>query len=171
MFKRNIAVLSAVFILCAAPVYADAQAVPDAEEVEAVTSASVTDYYGDYGLEGDELMEAINTPSGSYVISTVNEDGTPLAGYFVFSMEKEGEDYYLLLGLADNQTRVNLERTGRGMALYAANPETDAPAQYAVSGARMDLELVTDEALVEKLNQTGYDTVMLCKVTDTRSLG
>ena len=171
MLKRIAVVLSAVFVLCAIPVSADEAAVPEPAEVEAVTSASVTDYYSDYRLEGDELMEAVNTPSGFYVISTANEDGTPLAAYFIFSMLKEGDDYYLQLGLAEHQTRINLNRTGEAMAVYAANPEEDAPARYAVSGARMSLELVTDEALVEKLNQADSDTVMFCKVTDVRPLG
>jgi hypothetical protein len=66
---------------------------------------------------------------------------------------------------------VNLERDKVAMALYAANPEEDAEAQYAVSGARMGLELVTDEKLVEKLNTSGYDTAMLCEVKWVKPLG
>ena len=141
------------------------------EEVEAVTHASVTDYYGDFGLSGDALMEAINTPAGSYVIATVNEDGTPQLGFFVYSMMKEGDTYYLALGLAENQTRENLERTGEAMAIYAANPGKYADAQYAVSGARMSLKLVTDEKLAEKLNTAGYDTTMFCEVEWAKPLG
>ena len=141
------------------------------EEVEAVTHASVTDYYGDFGLSGDALMEAINTPAGSYVIATVNEDGTPQLGFFVYSMMKERDTYYLALGLAENQTRENLERTGEAMAIYAANPGKDADAQYAVSGARMSLKLVTDEKLAEKLNTAGYDTTMFCEVEWAKPLG
>ncbi len=141
------------------------------EEVEAVTHASVTDYYGDFGLSGDALMEAVNTPAGSYVIATVNEDGTPQLGFFVYSMMKEGDTYYLALGLAENQTRENLERTGEAMAIYAANPGKDADAQYAVSGARMSLKLVTDEKLAEKLNTAGYDTTMFCEVEWAKPLG
>ena len=141
------------------------------EEVEAVTHASVTDYYGDFGLSGDALMDAVNTPAGSYVIATVNEDGTPQLGFFVYSMMKEGDTYYLALGLAENQTRENLERTGEAMAIYAANPGKDADAQYAVSGARMSLKLVTDEKLAEKLNTAGYDTTMFCEVEWAKPLG
>ena len=171
MQKKYIAVLSAALMAFFAPVSADSESVPDPVEVEAVSSASVMDYYADFGIEGDALMEAVNTPSGSYVVATVNEDGTPLAGYFVFTMAKDGDDYYVLLGLAENQTRLNLERTGKAMALYTVNPEEEAPAQYPVSGARMKLELVTDEELTAKLNTSDYDTVMLCRVTEIRSLG
>ena len=171
MFNRNAAVVLAACLFAAVPVSAASESIPEAVEVEAVSSASKSDYYGDYGIEGDELMEAVNSFSGSYVISTVNEDGTPLAAYFVYSMAKDGDEYYLVLGLAENQTRENLARTGEAMALYAANPEPDAQAQFAVSGARMRLELVTDEELVEKLNTSDDDTVMLCRVAEVRSLG
>lgn len=170
MFKKWFVSSIAVCLLCSGMAFG-AETETETAGVEAVSSASVTDFYGDYALTGDDLMEAINTPSGSYVVSTVNEDGTPLAGFFVFSMLKEEDTYYLILGLAENQTRENLERTGTAMALYAANPEADANAQYAVAGARMELELVTDEELVKKLNTTGYDTAMLCEVKGFRSLG
>ena len=173
MFIRWMVSLAASCLLLGGAVYAsetEAQAL-DESVVEAVSSASVVDYYGEYGLSGDELMEAVNTPSGSYVVATVNEDGTAQAGFFVYSMLKEGDTYYLMLGLAENQTRENLERTGEGVALYAANPDKDAQAQYAVSGARMGLELVTDEALVQKLNTSGYDTAMLCEVKWVKTLG
>ncbi len=173
-WKRMIAVITACMLLngmVSASETETEKEKPDEKKVEAVSSASVTDYYGDFGLSGDELMEAINGPSGSYVVSTVNEDGTPLAGFFVFTMLKDGDTYYLMLGLAQNQTRENLERTGTAMALYAANPDQDADAQYAVSGARMNLELVTDDELIKKLNTTGYDTAMICEVTEVRSLG
>ena len=140
MFGKWMVATVAACLLCGGMAYAsetETEITADAG-IEAVSSASVTDYYGDYGLAGDELMEAINSPSGSYVISTVNEDGTPQVGFFVYSMLKDGDTYYLQLGLAENQTRVNLERTGQAMALYAANPEEDANAQYAVAGARME---------------------------------
>ena len=171
MLKKVLFSVIAFCMLGAGTVSASEQEIPDGTKVDSVSGASVTDYYVDYGISGDELMEAVNAPSGSYVIATVNEDGSPLLGYFIYSMIKEEDDYYLLLGLAENQTRENLIRTGEAMALYAANPESEAPAQYAVSGARMGLELVTDEGLIEKLNTAGYDTTMFCKVKWVRSLG
>ena len=169
--KKFALMAAALCILCAAPVFASAEDIPEGVEVEAVSGASVMDFYGDFAIAGDELMDAINSFSGSYVVSTVNEDGTPQVGFYVYSMIKDGEDYYVQLGLAENQTRVNLERTGEAMALYAANPDAEAESQFAVAGARMYLELVTDEELIAKLNTTGYETTMFCKVVGTRSLG
>ena len=168
---RKILYLLFAAVLTATPVAASEEDIPEGVEVEGVSSASVMDFYGEFGIEGDALMDAVNSYSGSYVVSTVNEDGSPQVGFYIYSMVKDGEDYYVLLGLAENQTRVNLERDGRAMALYAANPDSESENQYAVSGARMYLELVTDEELVKKLNTTGFDTAMVCKVTGTRSLG
>ena len=169
MFRK---MLISIITLCVlGTLTVSAAEVPDGTEVDSVSGASVVDYYGDFGLAGDTLMDAINSQSGAYVIATVNEDGSPHIGYFVYSMLKDGKDYYILLGLSENQTRSNLSRTGQAMALYTANPDKDAAEQYAVSGARMTLELVTDEDLIEKLNTSGYDTAMFCKVTGLRSLG
>lgn len=168
---RKLLCLLLAGLLATTPIAAAEGDILEGVEVEGVSSASVMDFYGDFGIDGDTLMDAVNSYSGSYVVATVNEDGSPQVGFYIYSMVKDGEDYYVLLGLAENQTRVNLEREGQAMALYAANPEEGAENQYAVSGARMYLELVTDEELVEKLNTTGYDTTMICKVVGTRSLG
>ncbi len=171
MFRKCLILVFAVCLSCAGAATAAEKPETEAAETDAVSGASVMDYYGDFGIYGDDLMDAVNGPSGSYVVSTVNEDGTPQVGFFVYSMLKDGDTYYLQLGLAENQTRANLERTGLAMALYAANPEEDANAQYAVAGARMGLELVTDEELIGKLNTSGYDTAMFCEVKWIRSLG
>ena len=49
-----------------------------AEDTDAFTSASVSSYYGDSALTGDDLMNAINSFSGTYLICTTNPDGTPI---------------------------------------------------------------------------------------------
>ena len=82
---------------------------PDAEDVDAFTSASVANYYGQYGLTGDDLMNAVNSQSGCYIVNTTNPDGSPNAGYFIFAIKKVEDKYYLQLGLAANQSKLNLE--------------------------------------------------------------
>ena len=84
------------------------------EAADAVTSASVADFYGDYGLSGDALMDAINSFSGFYLISTTNPDGTPNSAYFIYAMVKHEDRYYLQLGLAENQSKANLQANGPG---------------------------------------------------------
>ena len=55
-------------------------ALPALAEADAVTSASVADFYADGMLVGDDLMNAINAYSGFYAVASVNPDGTPHAG-------------------------------------------------------------------------------------------
>lgn len=139
-----------------------------AETVDAVSSASVADFYGDSAMTGEELMNAINSFSGFYTITTADAEGNLNCGFFIYGMvEKDGE-YYLQFGLAPNQTRENLVNTGKAVAVYAAAP-TDKP--YAVAGARMWCEIVTDEALLAELNAAGSNTALFFHVTAIRSLG
>ena len=57
--------------------------------VDSFTSASVADFYGDYGLTGDELMNALNSFQGSYLVSTVNPDGSPNIGFYIYGCVKQ----------------------------------------------------------------------------------
>ena len=43
----------------------------------------------DYGMDGDALMDAINSYTGFYAIASVNPDGTPNIAFFVYAMVKE----------------------------------------------------------------------------------
>jgi len=141
-----------------------------AEDV--VSSASVSDSFAQFALTGDDLMNAINTFSGTYVVTTVNPDGTPNAAYFIFSMVKHGEDYYLQLGLAENQSKANLNAGSKGVAVYAANPTgaEGAPA-YSVSGARIWFEALDDEALAAELAAGARPGAAFYKITAVRPLG
>ena len=67
MTLRLVMLVMAALLACA----------PALAEVDAFTSASVTDFYGDNALTGDELMNAINSFSGFYLVCTTNPDGAP----------------------------------------------------------------------------------------------
>jgi len=139
---------------------------------DAVSSASVADYYGDSALTGDELMNAINSFSGFYVVSTTNPNGTPCSAYFIFSMVKHEEKYYLQLGLAENQSKANLEANGLGMAVYAATPSTEEGAKpYAVSGARINFQKIENQAILDALQASANEGAMFFEITEIRSLG
>ena len=139
---------------------------------DAVSSASVADFYGDYALTGDALMDAINSTSGFYLVSTTNPDGTPNSAYFIFAMRKNEDKYYIQLGLAENQSKQNLAANGEGLAVYAATPSSEEGAKpYAVSGARIRFTAVTDEDLLKALNPEGRAGSLFFEVTEVRPLG
>ena len=137
---------------------------------DAVSSASLADFYGDSALTGDDLMNAINSFSGFYIITTTNPDGTANSGFFIYGCVKNEDTYYLQFGLAENQTRQNLVANGEALAVYAALPEADAN-PYAVAGARMWLKQVTDEELLATLNEGGHEGTLYFEIVSTRSLG
>lgn len=162
--KKLIALLLACLMLFA---------VAFAETVDVAASASVANFYGDYALTGDDLMNALNSFSGTYLIVTTDAEGNPNVGYFIYGMVSKDGEYYLQLGLAANQSRANLEATGKCIAVYAANPDFSDPnaKPYSVAGARMWCEAVTDEALFNELNATGSATVMFYHVVTVKPLG
>lgn len=143
-----------------------------AEETDAFTSASVASYYADFALTGDELMNAINSFSGTYLVCTTNPDGTPNAGVFIFACVKNEDKYYIQMGLAENQTKQNLLRTGEALAVYAATPSNEEGAKpFITAGARMALQQVTDEELLKVLNTSGSETALFFEITDLKPLG
>ena len=132
------------------------------------TSASVSNYYAQYAMEGDALMEAVNSQAGFYLICTTNPDGSPNAGVFIFAVKKLNDKYYIQLGLAENQTKANLEQTGIGLAVYAAVP-ADKP--YAVGGARFYFEAIEDQAVVDELMKDARQGAMFFEITEVLPLG
>lgn len=143
-----------------------------AEGTDAVSSASVADFYGATALTGDDLMNAVNSFSGFYLVSTTNPDGTPNSAVFIFAMLKHEAKYYVQLGLAENQSKQNLLASGEGLAVYAATPSSEEGAKpYAVAGARIRFKAVTDEALIKALNTRNSDAALFFEVTEVRPLG
>lgn len=142
-----------------------------AETADAFTSASVANYYGQFGLTGDELMNAVNSQSGCYLVSTTNPDGSPNTAYFVFAIKKLNDKYYLQLGLAPNQSMNNLNANGEGLAIYAANAAADAESQLIVSGARIYFEAIADEAVLAELLKDARQGAMFFEIVAVRPLG
>ncbi len=161
--KKLIALL--LCLLMVLPVAALAE-----EATDAFTSASVANYYGAYGLTGDDLMNAVNSQSGCYIVCTTNPDGSPNAGYFIFAIKKLNDKYYLQLGLAPNQSSANLNANGEGLAVYAANPVEGAKA-YAVSGARIRFAAIEDQAIIDALMADARQGAMFFEIVDVQPLG
>ena len=144
-----------------------------AETVDAFSTASVADFYGATALAGDDLMNAVNSQSGTYLVSTTNPDGSPNTAYFIFAIKKVNDKYYLQLGLADNQSKANLTANGEGLAVYAANPSTEEGAKaYTVSGARIRFDAIEDQAVVDQLNaEAARPGAMFYEIVEVRPLG
>ena len=140
------------------------------DAVDAFTSASVSNFYADYALTGDDLMNAVNSQSGCYIVNTTNPDGSPNAGYFIFAIKKLDDKYYLQLGLAPNQSKLNLEANGEGLAVYAANPVEGAK-PYAVSGARIRFVAIQDQAVIDALMADARQGAMFFEIVDVQPLG
>ena len=142
-----------------------------ADSVDAFTSASVADYYAASAITGDDLMNAVNSQSGCYLVSTTNPDGTPNTAYFIFAIKKLDDKYYLQLGLAENQSKANLLANGNGLAVYAANPEEGAK-PYAVAGARIRFVAIEDQAVVDALNaDAARPGAMFFEIVEVKPLG
>ena len=161
---KKLLILALVLCLAALPALA--------ETADAFTSASVADYYGAAALTGDDLMNSINAYNGFFAIASVNPDGTPNVGFYIYSMVKLNDKYYLQLGLAPNQTTANIDNGSALVAMYAAVPAGEGAMPYATSGARMSLEKVTDEAIITALKEIApQQTEMFYEVVAVRPLG
>jgi len=142
-----------------------------AEDV--VSTASVADYYASAALTGDDLMNAVNSQSGTYLVSTTNPDGTPNTAYFIFAIKKLNDQYYLQLGLAENQSKANLTANGNGLAIYAANPSDEEGAKdYTISGARIWFQAIEDQAVIDALNaDVARPGALFFEIVNVRPLG
>ncbi len=163
--KKFAALLLALVLMLPVVALGEAVASPSAD---AFTSASVSNYYAQYALTGDDLMNAVNGQAGFYLICTTNPDGSPNAGVFIFAIKKLNDKYYIQLGLAPNQTSANLEATGEGLAVYAIMT-ADKP--YAVSGARFYFETIADQAVVDELMKDARQGAMFFEITEVLPLG
>ncbi len=139
-----------------------------AEGADAVTSASVIDYFGTLMSPAD-LAASINAYNGFFSVATVNPDNTPNIGFFIFSAAEYEGKLYLQFGLAENQTRANMESGSAVTVMYAPLPSEGT---YATVGARLTCERVTDEALVEKLMEImPQKSDLIYEVTLIRPIG
>ncbi len=146
--------------------------VPASMESDAFTSASIKNHYGDFALEGEELMNAMNSFSGFYQVATTNPDGSPNSAYFIFGCKELNGKYYVQLGLAENQSLQNLQREKVGVAVYAKAPSGEEGAKpYAVSGARIRFRLVEDEALIKELQGDSQRPALYGEFVEVLPLG
>ncbi len=114
-------------------------------------SAASTIYYQENTLSTEELRNAVHSlKGGALAVSTVNEDGSPNLAYVGPDMIT---DEVLMFGLSDNQTRRNIGRRKLAVAgVYIFDPDSEGGLADSV-GARLVLELIEDEELIEELRK------------------
>lgn len=109
----------------------------ECESMDAFTGASKTSYYSETSLTGDALHKVINNHQAAFVLSTTDPDNSPHAAVFIPAMASGSE---VKFGLADNQTRRNIERTKKAvLTVYRFLPDETRKKRH--KGARLILEL------------------------------
>lgn len=149
-------------------------AAPEAPTVwaDAVTSASIaTDKYTN--MDAQALADGVNSYSMECTVATVNEDGTPNVAVFVPGGMIENA--YLTFGWTQNQTRANIERS-KLAAIAFDRPNAQAESKQARhEGAVVRVELVEDEAEIERLKQLAPDCFMegslVLKIVEQGAIG
>ena len=109
---------------------AASQPVPDAS----------TNHFTNFTVE--ELEASLAKMEGIFVLATTNEDGSPDAAIFV---PRILDETHLIMFLAPNRTRQNLERTGQAWGVYEVTHADATEKQQRYAGARMKLSLVKPE--------------------------
>lgn len=90
-------------------------------------------------LTGDELIQSMRRVEGTSVVATVNEDHTPNAAIFVPML---ADEQHLVMTIANNRTRENIERTKTCMVVYdVSNPQAEQKSERH-RGARMHCTLL-----------------------------
>ncbi len=123
-------------------------------------------------LEGQALAASMAAVAGVGVVATVNEDGTPNAGVFVPMML---DDSHVVMTLAPNRTRDNIERTGECVLVYEeVHPEAPEKADR-YRGVRFRLELLREGEARRAQALAGWprvnDYTMAFRVVERMAIG
>lgn len=93
-------------------------------------------------MDAARLKESMAKFEGVSVVATVNPDGSPDAAVFVPTMPDE---QHVMMMLAQNHTRANIERTGIAHLVYDVVRPDAAEKAERHAGARLDLALVRSD--------------------------
>ncbi len=137
---------------------------------DAISAASVQNYYVESSLTGPALFEALTKRTVAFSVATSNADGTPNAAVVIPGVVDENT---LMFGLADNQTKVNLiERKLAVIVAYKYSPEEEDRLKRNI-GARLVVEYIDDADEVARLmEKTGARPgTMFVRILEIMPLG
>ena len=87
---------------------------------------------------------------------------------FIFGIKKLNDKYYIQLGLADNQSKQNLARTGEGLAVFGFANEGNT---FGTGGARFRFVAIEDQAITDELMKDARAGQMYFEITEVLPLG
>lgn len=123
-------------------------------------------------LSRGDLMASMRAVEGVSVVATVNEDGSPNAAIFVPMMPDAD---HVVMTLAKNHTRENIERTGQCELVYDVTSPAAPEKSERHRGARLRLQLVPagdpehDEVASAWPHMTPFTLVL--RITDVDEIG
>lgn len=120
------------------------------QEVTDAISGASQNYYEASSFDQKRLWEAIEGREGSCTIATVNADGTP---NLIVAVPAVAGDSHIYFHWADNVTKENARRTGKAAACYYLYAPDEEDKLLRNQGARLCLELETDETVIGKLSR------------------
>lgn len=145
-----------------------------AQSADSISAASKGNYYAKSSLAGEDLWKALESRQCAVAMATVNADGSPNLATVIPGVTKDRTA--LIFGIAPNQTIVNLRE--RKLAVLSAYIYTPAATDKFErnKGARLVLELITDQAVITKLLEENKDrgasaTSVFLKIVRVMPLG
>lgn len=169
MIKKSLMIILVVIVTTLAGCAQPATEVP-APSIDSISQASVSNYYGDSSLTGEDLVNTVNAREAAITVATTNADGTPnLATVIPMFVEED----VLVFGLAENQTKLNLMERNLGVvSAYVYNPQAEEKLERNI-GARMVIERITDEAEIKELMEAHElsEGSILVRVVEVLPLG
>ena len=118
-----------------------------AESTDAISAASMV-YSESSSLSLEQLSDAIAHSTGACTVATVNEDGSPL---LVGGSPAMLGMTHIAFGWNNNVTMANMQRTGKAMMCYYLFDSDGATKTDRHQGARVKLELETDQTVIDQL--------------------
>lgn len=140
------------------PAVAKAQGNNDSKKtIDAITGASMPVKVGSLSLSGKNLYDLIGYGGAAYLLSTVNQDGSP---YTAPIEPLLGDDGYIRIVSGYTTTRENLDITGQAiLTTYAISCGGEDVGMH--MGARLVLSRVGEKVDKDKLKSYGLRTTVL----------
>ena len=150
-----IAAVLGFFIVATAALTASAH--DDSKKVDGVTGATIPVKKGTVSLKGQTLISLLEYGGAAYLLSTVNEDGSPHVAPIDPAVDADGN---IRIVSAYTKTRENIDTRGEGMlTVYAISCGGNDVGMHL--GARLKLSRVGGQVEKSRIKSYGLRTIVL----------